>query len=429
MNIMSFFSRRDATGEQGQVRLEPVLNENATSDPVPVSGITVGTPAYEWLTGAAGGFGKPITERDAMGVSAVYACVSLIGGAVASLPFHIYRRTDDGRERVKTDLWWLLNEQMNPVWPAAVGWEFGMQSLLLHGDMLMRIERASRLSPNIIGIKPLHPLAVDVRKENDRLVYIANEDGKITAYDQDDIIHVPGPGFNGLRGMSQIAYVLRQPTNIARDAGDQASNILDAGMRPDLALIAAAGQKIGSDQVTLMRSQWLERYSGKGKGYAPIVLSGGIDIKELSLSAEDAQLLETRNFQIEDIARIFGVPPFMIGRMEKTTSWGSGVEHMGIGFTKYTLQRHLVKIEQEFNRKCFKTARHFSEFDTKGLERGDIKTRFDAYRSAMGRAGEPGWMSKNEIRKAENLPPVDGGDEINQGMTNGQQQNPPATGQ
>ena len=329
MNLLDLFTRRDSSGESA--RVEPVLN----ADPVPVSGITPGTPAYEWFTGSIDGFGKSISEKEALGVSAVYACVSLIGGAVASLPLHVYRRTEDGRERVNNDLWWLLNEQMSTVWPAAVGWEFGMQSLLLHGDLFMRLVRASRMSPNIIGIVPVHPLLVDVRKIDGRMVYVVNEDGIVTAYDQDDMIHVPGPGFNGFRGMSQISYVLRQPANIARDAGDQASNVLDAGMRPDLALISKNNTPIKSDQVTLMRDQWVARYSGKGKSAAPIVLSG-MDIKELSLTAADAQLLETRSFQIEDIARIFGVPPFMIGQTDKTTSWGSGVEHMGIGFTKYT---------------------------------------------------------------------------------------------
>ena len=183
---------------------------------------------------------------------------------------------------------------MSTVWPAAVGWEFGMQSLLLHGDLFMRLVRASRTSPNIIGIVPVHPLLVDVRKIDGRMVYVVNEDGIVTAYDQDDMIHVPGPGFNGFRGMSQISYVLRQPANIARDAGDQASNVLDAGMRPDLALISKSNTPIKSDQVTLMRDQWVTRYSGKGKSAAPIVLSG-MDIKELSLTAADAQLLVHRH--------------------------------------------------------------------------------------------------------------------------------------
>lgn len=424
MNLLNIF-RKPA---QSADRIEPVFA--ADGDPVPVSGITPGTPAYEWLTGSVNSLGgRALSERQAMSVSAVYACVSLIGGAVSALPLHIYRRTGDGRERIKTDLWWMLNEQMLAAWPAAVGWEFGMQSLLLHGDLFMLIERASRVSPNITGFRPVHPLTAEVRKNNDRLLYLVADDGVVTAYDQDDVIHVPGPGFDGLRGMSQIAYSLRQPANIAIDAGGQSANMLSNGMRPDLALIPPAGTKLNADQITSMRQQWTDRYSGQGKGSAPIIVSGGTSIQELSLKAADAQLLETRAFQIEDIARIFGVPPFMIGQTEKTTSWGSGVEHMGIGFTKYTLQRHLVKIEQEFNRKCFKTARHFCEFDTRGLERGDIKTRNEAYRVALGRAGEPGWLSVNEVRRAENMPPIDGGDKLNQGNSDGQQQNPATSGQ
>lgn len=429
MNPFAFLARR-APQDAAAPRIEPVLAENTVSDPVSVEGITPGTPAYEWLTGGTGiGSDRALSERQAMSVSAVYACVSLIGGAVASLPLQIYRRTPEGRERVINDLWWMLNEQMCDAWPAAVGWEFGLQSLLLQGDMFMRILRASRLSPTIIGFKPLHPLTVAVLKNGDRLAYAANEDGLITVYDQDDIIHVPGPGFDGLRGMSQIAYALRQPANIAIDAGRQASTMMANGLRPDLAITPGDNVKLTAEQITTMRAQWVDRYIGAGKNIAPIILSGGSSVKELSLNAVDAQFLETRNFQVEDIARVFGVPPFMIGRMEKTTSWGSGVESMGIGFVKYTLQRHLVKVEQEFNRKCFKTDRHFSEFDTKGLERGDIKTRNESYRIAAGRAGEPGWMSINEIRRAENMPPIDGGDTINQGATNGQQQNPPAPGQ
>lgn len=415
MSLLSLFARRDAAPPPE--RVEPVLAADA--EPVPASGITPGTPAYEWLSGGSGTLaGRALSERQAMSVSAVYACVALIGGAVASLPFHVYRRTDTGRERVTTDLWWLLNEQMSLTWPAAVGWEFGVQSLLLNGDLFMRIDRASRLSPTIVGFTPMHAMQTQVQRVDGRLVYTFTDGGVTSAHDQDDVIHVPGPGFDGLRGMSQVAYALRQPTNIAIDAGGQAANVLSSGMRPDLALIPPDRVQLDANQITLMRDQWLTRYSGQGKGAAPIVVTGGTKIQELSLKAADAQLLETRNFQIEDIARIFGVPPFMIGRMEKTTSWGSGVEHMGIGFAKYTLQRHLVKIEQEFNRKCFRTARHFCEFDTRGLERGDIKSRSEAYRTGLGRAGEPGWLTVNEVRRAENMPPVPGGDQLTQGTTN-----------
>ena len=136
-----------------------------------------------------------------------------------------------------------------------------------------------------------------------------------------------------------------------------------------------------------------------------------MELEKLSITPEDASLLDTRRFQVEEIARIFGVPPHMIGHTSASTSWGTGIEQQSIGFVKYTLQRHLVKIEQELNRKIWPTrARYYVEFSAVGLERGDTKTRNEAYRIALGRAGEPGWMSVNEVRRAENLPPVEGGD-------------------
>ncbi len=169
---------------------------------------------------------------------------------------------------------------------------------------------------------------------------------------------------------------------------------------------------------------------GTANRMKPAVLTGGLDIAELAMSNEDASLIATRQFQVEDICRIYGVPPFMVGHTDKTTSWGAGVENMGRGFLKFTLQRHLVKIEQELNRKLWPVRdTYFCEFNVTGLERGDTKTRNDSYRVALGRAGEPGWMTINEVRRSENLPPIDGGDTLNMGaQTNAQEPNPPAAG-
>lgn len=393
-------------------------SNEAPAEAVRATEITPGTAAFNWFIGGGGGYGKPLSEKEALAQGTVYACVSLLAGALASMPLHIYRRTESGRERVNNELWWILNEQMGEQWSAAVGWEFAMQSLLLHGDAFFRIDRPSYYSNRISGLTPIHPLTVQVEKQDGRLVYLINDDGKIKAYDQDDMLHIPGLGYNGKRGMSQISYVLRQPVNIAKDAGDQAGAFLGDGMRPDLALQSPAGTRLSKDQISDIRAQWVERYSGISNSRAPIVLTGGMDLKQLTMTAVDAQLLDTRKLQAEQIAQIFGVPPHMIGITEKTTSWGSGIEQMSIGFVKYTMQRHLVKIEQEINRKCHATSRYFCEFETKGLERGDLKTRNESYRVALGRAGEPGWMTVNEVRKAENLPPIEGGDFLNKGNMN-----------
>ncbi len=375
------------------------------------SEVVRGTGVYEWMVGGLSGAGVSVNEKTAMSVAAVYACVNLIGGALASMPAQIYERTENGRARAKHEYWWLLNEQAHPAWSSAVMWEYLAASMLLQGDAIARILRYSRVDPRVEYFKPIHKPDVTVFKNGARLAYKIIEDGVANVYDQDDIIHVPGPGFNGLNGMSQLRHSLRNSAGIAIAADEFSAGYFKDGARPDMALTTPGS--MNAEQITQLREQWRERYSGMQKSRLPAVLAGGMDVKPISMNAQDAQLIATRQFQVEDIARAFGVPPHMIGHTASSTTWGTGIEQMSIGFVKYTLQRHLVKIEQEFNRKLWPTrSRYFLEFNTAGLERGDYKTRNEGYRIALGRAGEPGWMSVNEVRKFENLPPVDGGDEI-----------------
>jgi HK97 family phage portal protein len=386
-----------------------------------LSGLSV-AEFNEWVKGNMSTPGTVVTDRTAMNISCVYACVALIGGAIASLPLQFYKRdmkTYD-RERYVPDEWWMLNEQPFTTWAAAPAWEYAAWSLLLHGDSFWRIHRASRMSPKIVGFEPLYPPSVTVRRFADRLAYQvmqqpsqAWDSGVPPAFtlDQDDMLHIPGPGFDGLRGMSQIQSALRQSGGIALSADDYMSSFFKNGARPDFAM--ETDQKLDKEQIATLREQWSEVYQGTAKAWKPAILSGGLKVKPITLTANDAQLLETRKFQIEDICRIFGVPPFMVGQTEKTTSWGTGIEQMSIGFVKYTLQRHLVKFEQEVNRKVFRRGDRFCEFLTAGLERGDLKSRFEAYRIALGRAGEYGWMTSNEIRRRENDLPLPGGDELN----------------
>lgn len=364
----------------------------------------------DWLDGIAAQNRTRVDERSAMAISAIYACVTLIGGAIASLPLKFYRLDDAGnRAEYKPDEWWLLNEQPFTCWSAATAWEYAAWSLLLQADSFWRIHRASRLSTRIAGFEPLHPRTVEPRRLGDRLIYIVSPQpavgsgGATTTIDQDDMLHVAGPGFDGLRGQSQIQYALATSGSIALSADDYSASFFRNGMRPDYAL--QTDSSLSTEQINDLRTQVAERHQGPRNAFRPMVLQGGLKIAPITLNAVDSQIIEQRRFQVEDIARIFGVPPFMIGHTDKTTSWGSGVEQMSIAFVKYTLQRHLVKFEQEINRKVFRIAGRFCEFQTAGLERGDIKTRFEAYRIALGRAGEQPWMTTDEVRRAENLPP------------------------
>jgi HK97 family phage portal protein len=388
--------------EPERVRVEPRVEPAASSaNPMQWGGVDWN----EWVRGNVGAT-VGVNEKSARSVAAVTACVNLIAGSVASMPCHLYRRAEDGeREAYKSDLWWLLNERPFSNWSAAAFWEYMIGSRLFHGDAFARIHRASRLSPVIVGLEPLHPVhQVEVNSVGGRLRYTVRDvDGRLEGvFDQDDMLHVSGPGYDGIRSLSQLQYGLRTAAGIASVADGHAANVLSDGARADFAIEIPG--KLNQEQADIFQKSFKDRNSGQTSSRTPIVLSGGVKLHQLTMSSEDAELLATRGFQIEEICRAMGVPPFMVGHNEKTSGWGAGIEQMSIGFVKYTLQRHLNAIEQEMNFKFFKTSRNFCEFVTAGLERGDTKTRFESYRIAMGRAGEPGWMDAHEVRRLENLP-------------------------
>ena len=359
-----------------------------------------GDVVWDSLTGGIGG-------------NAVYACVQLIAGAIAALPMHVYRQAQDGdRTRdLNNDLWWVLNEQFSPRWLASSGWSFLVGSKLLHGDGFAEILRGP--GGRVSGLVPLHPDRVRVvaTPDGSRLVYEVHPDltierplpevSRIRVIDQDDILHVPGFGFNGLRGLSPLKHALRVSGRLAISAQDFSAQFLQNMARPDYAL--KTDGNLTRQQVDDLREQLSNNHGGTMKGGKPMVLQGGLSIQALTMPLEEMQLLETRKFQVEEVARVYGVPAFMIGHTEKTTSWGTGVEAMGKGFVRFSLRDHLNAFQNEINRKFFRNAGRVAEFDTSELERGDTKAMYEALRIALGRAGEPAFISVEEARAKLNM--------------------------
>lgn len=362
---------------------------------------------------------RGLNEKSALTISAIYASAGLIAGAIASLPLHVFETNGESRDRVHDDpLWDLFNLEMAPGWSASVAWEYLVLSLLLHGNFFAPIVRrgGGLTAPAIDAFEPWHPQLVDVVREptTRRLVYLVYPDtagGAVRVVDQDDMIHVPGFGFDGKRGYSPLHLALREAGAVARATQTYSRAFFENGARPDFVL--ASDGNITKEQVDAIRDQWEENHLGPKKAFRPAIMGGGLKPHTISLPLEDAQLVGTRQFQIEEIARIFGVPPFMIGHTEKTTSWGSGVEQMGIGFVRYTLQRHLSKIQTELRRKCFRGTSRFCEFNVAALERGDLKSQSESFRIALGRAGEKPWMKVSEVRRLLNLPHEEGTDDLN----------------
>lgn len=394
-------------------RIEPTFSNEIQYTDVPSSDVVKMGQIFGGFSTAAG---VNVNEYTAMQVSAVYACVRLISGALAQMPCQTYQRQDDGsRIAVKHDYWWLLNEQPCPLFTAAAMWEYLTGTVLLHGDAFALINRKGPFSPVVDSILPLLRSQVTWKRVEGRLRYYVSDmiDGKegYFAVDQDDMLHFPGCGFDGTRSYSVIGHAARQAIGTAIQADEFAGSFYGSGAH--LQYVVTAPGQFGPEQQEAFRDAFVAKYGrGQGVNGTPLILTEGLGITPLSMNAADAQLMEARKFQVIDIARAFGVPPFMIGETEKSTSWGSGIEQMGIGFVKYTLGPHLRRFEQELNRKLFRTSRNFVEFNTDGLMRGDAASRAAYFKDALGGTQNPAWMTQNEVRKLENLPPMSGGDEL-----------------
>ncbi len=368
--------------------------------------------------GAISNAGPVVNETTAMKVSAVYACVALVAGAISTLPLPIYQRTKDGREKIEHPYYWLLNEQPEPDLSAAVFWEYMISGRLFYGDCFAEIIRPSFRSSRVTGFKAHHPLRVQPFRDSAGELFYRVQPlvGAQYVLMPADMIHIPSLGYDGIRSPSPITYAARQSIGTSLAASEYSARFFSNGARPDFALKMAGN--LTEDQAKLLRATWGERHSGVANSHLPAILTGGLEVQQLTMSAVDSQILQTSSWSLEEICRILGVPPFMVGSTEKTTSWGTGQENMGRGFVKYTLLRDLVKIAQEFNRKLWPSQeKYFVEHDVSGIERGDLKSENEALRIALGRAGEPGWLSVNEVRHQKLLPPIEGGNEIFKGNT------------
>lgn len=353
--------------------------------------------------------GVPVTAETAMRVSAVYACVSLIAGAIGSLPFEIYER--EGRDRKLADnhdYWWMFNEMASDGWTAAAAWEAMFNSKLLHGDGLAQLIRPSQYSNRVIGWKPLlrhewQPFRDHESRDKEVYYRVTPIDGSPSyVLRREDVAHLNSQGFDGLESPSPITYAAREAVGAALAAQEYSGKFFAGGGTFDYALKTAA--KMDKPQLEQLKASLLARVQNGGRG--PLILGGGLEPAQLSINQKDAEVLATRLFNVEEICSILGVPPFMIGHTSKATSFGTGIEQQGIGFVRYTLRRHLVATSQEFSGKLWPVrTKFFIGFNTDELERADMKSRYESYRIGLGRAGEQPFLSQDEIRRRENLPP------------------------
>lgn len=376
-----------------------------------IANVTYNDAVMEAFGVTPGAAGITVSPVSAMRVSAVKACVQKIAGTISTLRLDVLRIEGDSEVKLPRDpLWYLLNEQPYEQYTATSHWDNKVSEQLLRGDGFTWIRR--RMNGSIAELMPLPWRAVQPWRMPDGSVryYISLPEFGITTWlDPADILHFPGDGFDGLRSMSVIAYGAKNAVGNALAMDDYSGKFFANGAHPSIILKADGAMK--QDQIDALQAAFARKYSGLDNAHKiPLVLTQGLDAKEISLSAEDAQLLEARKFQVVDIARAFGVPPHMIGETSGSSAVGAGYEQQARDFVMHTLRLHLKRLEQELNRKLFpRDTGRFVRFDLGDLIEGDSKAQAEYNRAALGGPGTGmGWMSVDEIRKGKGLPPIGG---------------------
>ncbi|CUL88494.1 HK97 family phage portal protein [Listeria monocytogenes] len=368
---------------------------------------------YTFLMGSTTA-GKTVTERSALQMTAVYSCIRILAEAVAGLPLHLYRYTDDGGKEKAIDhpLYRLLHDEPNSEMSSFVFRETLMTHLLLWGNCYAQIIHNGK--GEVVGLYPLMPNRMSVhRDESGQLYYlytrgaddVNNTKDMIVKLSTSDVLHIPGLGFDGLVGYSPIAMA-KNAIGLAIATEEYGAKFFANGAAPSGVLEHPGTIK----EPGKVREAWQSQFGGSANSNKIAVLEEGMKYTPISISPEQAQFLETRKFQINEIARIFRVPPHMVGDLEKSSF--SNIEQQSLEFVKYTLDPWVVRWEQTLARILFtpeEKKKYFFRFNVEGLLRGDYESRMSGYATAR----QNGWMSANDIRELENLdriPSEDGGD-------------------
>ena len=349
--------------------------------------------------------GKPVNERTAMQTTAVYACVRILAEAIASLPLHVYEYQDDGGKKLVHDhpLYYLLHDEPNPEMTSFVFRETLMSHLLIWGNAYAQIIRDG--AGRVLGLYPLLPDKMDVQRDdrgNIYYVYSRNSDenpmfkeyGNIKLK-AEDVLHIPGLGFDGLIGYSPIAMA-KNAVGMTLACEEYGASFFANGANPGGVLEHPGVLKDPSK----VRESWNSVYRGVNNAHKIAVLEEGMKYQQIGIPPEEAQFLETRKFQINEIARLYRIPPHMVGDLDKSSF--SNIEQQSLEFVKYTLDPWVIRWEQSLQRSLLllgEKGKYFIKLNVDGLLRGDYQSRMNGY--AVGR--QNGWFSANDIREMENM--------------------------
>ena len=352
--------------------------------------------------------GKPVNERTAMQTTAVYACVRILAEAVASLPLHVYEYQDDGGKKLVHDhpLYYLLHDEPNPEMTSFVFRETLMSHLLIWGNAYAQIIRDG--AGRVLGLYPFLPDKMDVQRDDRGNIYYvysrnSDENPMFKEYGDirlkaEDVLHIPGLGFDGLIGYSPIAMA-KNAVGMTLACEEYGASFFANGANPGGVLEHPGVLKDPSK----VRESWNSVYRGVNNAHKIAVLEEGMKYQQIGIPPEEAQFLETRKFQINEIARLYRIPPHMVGDLDKSSF--SNIEQQSLEFVKYTLDPWVIRWEQSLQRSLLlpgEKGKYFIKLNVDGLLRGDYQSRMNGY--AVGR--QNGWFSANDIREMENMNPI-----------------------
>lgn len=343
--------------------------------------------------------GRHVSERDALQVAAVWRAVNLIAGTSSSLPLKTYR--DGTRERVAS----VVDDPHPELTPFEL-FETLWFSLLLWGNSYH--QKIRNRDGRVVELWPLPSSQMQVGRvtpsasfPGGKLFKLVDGDGETHVLSSRDVFHVPGPGYDGITGVSPIRMA-SQGLGLALAAEEYGARLFGSGSM--MAGILQTEQRLDEEQAKSIKARWQANVGGLRKSHEIAVLGSGAKFQPVTMPNTDAQFLESRKFQISEIARWFGIPPHLLFDVEKSTSWGTGIESQSIGFVVYTLRPWLTRIEQRVTKELTGPGT-YTEFTVEGLLRGDSAARAAFYRTMV----EIRAMNPNEVRGRENMEPYDGG--------------------
>lgn len=363
---------------------------------------------YRGGYGARSATGRVVTPDTAMQVAAVFSCVNLLARTLAMLPLTIrkWEANGDTSDAPQNPLWGVLRSRPND-WQTSYDFRAMMMGhLCLRGNAYAEIKAGRRGA--VDQLIPLHPDRVTVRRNSEgTLLYNISElNGVIRTLVADEVFHIRGLSSDGVLGLSPITQ-MREAVGLALATEEHGARLFSNGARPG-GILKLPG-KLSPTAKANLKSDWEEMQGGLGNSHRVAVLTEGLEWEQIGLSNNDAQFLASRNFQIEEIARIFQVPLFMLGVTEKSTTWGSGIEQLLIGFVIYTLMPWIVAWEQAISRDLIIAPEtYFPKFNLNALLRGDSSTRASFYKTMVSLHA----MTPNEVREREDMNKIEGGDEF-----------------